>query len=487
MTRPIDAPSSDGRGEADGSGIVARAALRLTAWAERWVPDAFVFALVVTIGVFALGAGLERAPVTTLLESWGKGFWELVPFAMQMALIIVTGYVLATSRPVARAITRLARVPRTARGATAMVALFAMGTSWVNWGFSLIFSALLARETARQRPEADYRALAASSFLGLGSVWAQGLSGSAALQMATPEALPPRLREIVAAGGLVPGGVIPLRSTIFTWQSLTAVAVEIALVSLVAWAYAPAPGRAVPAAKLGVAIEPLLRDDADTPPREALTPAARIEGSRALSSIVVLMGLGYLGVTLWRAPAKLAAINVNTINFAFLMLGMLLHGTPERLLRAVREATPATAGVILQFPFYGGIAGMIAYTGLSARIAHAFVDVSTHVTFPPLVAAYSALLGVFVPSGGGKWVIEAPYVMQAAHELRVHLGWTVAVYDLGEALANLVQPFWMLPTLAILGLRARDVMGYTLVVFLALAPVVMVLVTALGATLAYAM
>ncbi len=472
---------SDGRGE---GGVFARAALGLTAWAERWVPDAFVFALGVTIVVFVLGAGLERAPVSTLLESWGKGFWELVPFAMQMALIIVTGYVLATSRPVARAITRLARIPRTARGATAMVALFAMATSWVNWGFSLIFGALLARETARQRPEADYRALAASSLLGLGSVWAQGLSGSAALQMASPEALPPRLREIVAAGGLVPGGVIPLRSTIFTWQSLTAVAIEVALVSLVAWAYAPPPGRAVSAEKLGVALEPLGTDD-DAPSSEPPTPASRVERSRALTLIVVLMGCGYLGVYLSRAPAKLAAINVNTINFAFLMLGMLLHGTPERLLRAVREATPATAGVILQFPFYGGIAGMIAYTGLSARIAHAFVDVSTPVTFPPLVAAYSALLGVFVPSGGGKWVIEAPYVMQAAHELRVHLGWTVAVYDLGEALANLVQPFWMLPTLAILGLRARDVMGYTFVVFLVLAPVVVVLVTLLGATLAY--
>ena len=486
MMRPIDARSPEGRGEANGTGLVARTALRLTAWAERWIPDAFVFALAVTIVVFALGAALGRAPVPLLLESWGKGFWELIPFAMQMALIIVTGYVLATSRPVARAITRLARIPRTARGATVMVAVFAMVTSWGNWGFSLIFAALLARETARQRPEADYRALAASSFLGLGSVWAQGLSGSAALQMATPEALPPKLREIVAAGGLVPGGVIPLRNTIFTWQSLTSVAIEIALVALVVWAYVPAPDRAVPAEKLGVSLAPLLREE-DAPSTAALTPALRIERSRGLSLIVVAMGLAYLGVYLSRAPVKLAAINVNTINFAFLMLGILLHGTPERLLRAVRDATPATAGVILQFPFYGGIAGMIAYTGLSARIAHAFVDVSTPVTFPPLVAAYSALLGVFVPSGGGKWVIEAPYVMQAAHELRVHLGWTVAVYDLGEALANLVQPFWMLPTLAILGLRARDVMGYTFVVFLALAPLVLALVTVLGATLTYPM
>jgi short-chain fatty acids transporter len=486
MKPPNEVRSPSGT-EPESSGVIARTALRLTAWAERWVPDAFVFALVVTVLVFALGVGLDRAPVPTLLESWGKGFWELIPFAMQMALIIVTGYVLATSRPVARAVTHLARIPRTARGATAMVAFFAMATSWVNWGFSLIFGALLARETARHRPEADYRALAASSFLGLGSVWAQGLSGSAALQMATPEALPPKLREIVAAGGMIPGGVIPLRNTIFTWQSLASVAIEIALVSLVAWSYAPSADRAAPAEKLGVSLEPLLKGDAEASLGRTLTPAERIERSTALSLVVALMGLGYLGVYLMRAPAKLAAINVNTINFAFLMLGILLHGTPERLLRAVREATPATAGVILQFPFYGGIAGMIAYTGLSARIAHAFVDVSTHVTFPPLVAAYSALLGVFVPSGGGKWVIEAPYVMQAAHELRVHLGWTVAVYDLGEALANLVQPFWMLPTLAILGLRARDVMGYTFVVFLVLAPVVVALVTVLGATLAYPM
>jgi short-chain fatty acids transporter len=154
-------------------------------------------------------------------------------------------------------------------------------------------------------------------------------------------------------------------------------------------------------------------------------------------------------------------------------------------MRAVREATPATWGVLLQFPFYAGIAGMIVYTHLNARIAGFFVSISSRASFPPLIALYSAALGVFVPSGGSKWVIEAPYVMAAAHDLKVHLGWMVAVYDLGEALANLVQPFWMLPTLAILGLRARDVMGYTFVVFLVLLPLVLGLVTLLGLTLPY--
>ena len=474
------------RDHPDGGPLIARAALRFTAWAERWVPDAFVFALIATLFVFAAGLAVARASPVALVDSWGKGFWELVPFAMQMALIIITGYVLASSQPVAIAIARLARAPRTARGATVMIAVFSMLTSWINWGFSLIFGALLARETARYRTEADYRALGASSFLGLGSVWAQGLSGSAALQMATPGALPPKVREIVAFGGIVPAGIIPLRSTIFLWQSLVSVVIEVALVSLVVWLYTPPRGHARTAGELRVELTPLVDDEATAGPTSATrTPGERLEHSPFLNLAIFALGVAYLALYFARSSDRLAAINVNTINFVFLMVGVLLHWTPARLMKAVRDATPATWGVILQFPFYAGIAGMIAYTELNAKIAHAFVELSSRVTFPPLIAAYSTLLGVFVPSGGSKWIIEAPYVMRAAHDLHIHLGWTVAVYDLGEALANLVQPFWMLPTLAILGLRARDVMGFTFIVFLVLAPAVLVMVTVFGATLSY--
>jgi short-chain fatty acids transporter len=154
-------------------------------------------------------------------------------------------------------------------------------------------------------------------------------------------------------------------------------------------------------------------------------------------------------------------------------------------MRAVRQATPATWGILLQFPFYAGIAAVIAKTHLNQAIAGFFVSISTRLTYPALVAAYSALLGVFVPSGGSKWVIEAPYVMQAAHDLKVHLGWMVACYDLGEAIANLLQPFWMLPVLGIFGLRARDVMGLTFLVFVVLTPIILTMVTVLGATLPY--
>jgi short-chain fatty acids transporter len=461
---------------------LARVALRFTAWTERYLPDAFVFALLATVVVFVLGLTVAGAGPGQLVTAWGQGFWELTPFTMQMALIIITGYVLATSPPVFRLITWLAGLPRSPRQATTLVALFAMGTSWLNWGFSLIFSSVLAREVARRRPDADYRALAATSFLGLGSIWAQGLSGSAALQMCTPGALPPAIRDIVARGGLVEGGIIPLRHTIFLWQSLAAVAVEILVVAVVVWLITPSAAAARSAASLGIELGPAPGAEPTAGPR---SPGEWLEHSPLLNVAVVVLGGAYLALRLARAPSVVAAINLDVINLFFLLLGFALHGTPARLMRAFREATPAVWGVLLQFPFYAGIAGMIVHTHLNARIAAVLVAISSRTTFPPLIALYSAALGVFVPSGGSKWVIEAPYVMTAAHDLKVHLGWMVAVYDLGEALANLVQPFWMLPTLAILRLKARDVMGYTFVVFLVLLPVVILLVTALGLTLPY--
>jgi short-chain fatty acids transporter len=476
---------------ADRPAPVARLALALTAWTERWVPDAFIFALVATFVVVI--AALAATPSTTgqVIDAWGSGFWDLIPFTLQMALVIITGHVLATSPPAGRLIRRLAGWPRTPRGAVALVTLFALGTSWINWGFSLVFSAVLAREAARRVAGVDYRALAAASFLGLGSVWAQGLSGSAALQMATPGALPPAVRDIVSHGGLVPGGVIPFTHTIFMWQSFVAVIVEVIVVTTVMFLATPEAGHGKTAHDLGIDLDggTARIDHADG--REDLErgwrrpPGAWLEHSPLVTWLTVALGAAYLVRYFAAAGEPLNAINLNILNLAFLLAGFLLHNTPARLMRAVRDATPAVWGVILQFPFYAAIAGVITTTRLNERLAAVFVQLSTHATFPALIAAYSAALGVFVPSGGSKWVIEAPYVMAAAHTLKVHLGWVVSAYDLGEALANLVQPFWMLPILGLFRLGARDVMGYTLVVFMVLVPVVLVLVTVLGLTLGY--
>ena len=465
-------------------GVVARAALRLTAWTERWIPDAFIFALLATVLVFIAALIWTPSSPLQVVDAWGNGFWDLIPFTLQMSLIIITGHVLATSAPMGKAIRAIAGWARTPRGAVTLVTFFALATSWFNWGFSLVFSAVLAREVARRVEGVDYRALAAASMLGIGSIWAQGLSGSAALQMATPGALQPQIRDIVSAGGLVPGGLIPFRHTIFLWQSVVSVVIEIVVVVIVMWLATPPAAKAKTAAMMGI---DLGKSEIAEPPKPSgpIPPGAWLEHSPLLNWLVALMGVVFIARYFNRAPEPLNAITINILNLTFLIVGVLLHRTPARLMHAVQGATPAVWGVILQFPFYAGIAAIITTTHLNERLANAFVSISSPGSFPAVVAIYSAVLGVFVPSGGSKWVIEAPYVMQAAHELKVHLGWVVASYDLGEALANLLQPFWMLPTLGIFGLRARDVMGYTFIVFLALAPVVILLVTLLGATLRY--
>ena len=458
-------------------------ALALTTWTERWVPDAFIFALLATLIVAVAGVVVAGASLVEVVDAWGRGFWDLIPFTLQMALVIITGHVLATSRPMGAFIRGVASLPTTPRAAVALVTFFALASSWLNWGFSLIFSAVLAREVARRVEGVDYRALAAASFLGIGSIWAQGLSGSAALQMASPGALQPAIREIVEHGGVVPGGIIGFSHTIFLWQSLVSVVVELIVVTTVMWLATPPPARARTAASLGI---DLGTSEFAPPPRPpTIQPGAWLEHSPVLMWLVVALGGLYLGRYFAQAADPLNALTLNVLNLAFLLVGFLLHGTPSRLMHAVQAATPAVWGVILQFPFYAGIAGVITTTHLNESLARAFVSASTPLSFPPLVALYSAVLGVFVPSGGSKWVIEAPYVMAAAHELKVHLGWVVASYDLGEALANLLQPFWMLPILGLFQLRARDVMGYTFVVCLALTPVVLLLVTLLGATLTY--
>jgi short-chain fatty acids transporter len=319
-------------------------------------------------------------------------------------------------------------------------------------------------------PGADYRALGASSFLGLGTVWAQGLSGSAALQMARASSMPPRLAQIV--------GEIPLTGTIFRWQSLVCVATEIGVVAMTMWICAPGEGRGRTARSLGV---DLGSGEVARLPKPA-TPGERLEHSPVLLLPIALAGLVYLVRVASRASSASEALNTldfNNVNLLFLMLGALLHWTPASLMRSMKEATPATWGVLLQFPFYAGIFGVMTATQLSERMAGVFVRASSTTLYPGMILIYSSVLGMFVPSGGAKWMIEAPYVLQSAQALHVSQGWMVIAYNLGEAIANLLQPFWMLPILALLGLKARDIMGYTYLIAVVLLPVALVLITVL--------
>jgi short-chain fatty acids transporter len=260
-----------------------------------------------------------------------------------------------------------------------------------------------------------------------------------------------------------------------------------ALSAAICYLTAPNPMLVKTAEDLGVSL-----DDDRIEPRKPARPGDFLEFSPILTILIVVLALGWLWQTFQAGNPLITLSGLNTYNFVFLILGILLHWRPRSLLEAFSKAMPSVSGVLLQFPFYAGIAQMLTKVPngngvtLSDTIAHWFVDASANSTvFSFLVGIYSAVLGFFIPSAGGKWVIEAPYIMKAANEIGAHLGWTVMVYNIAETLPNFINPFWMLPLLGILGLKSKDLIGYTSVQFFVHFPIIMILAAILMTTFTY--
>jgi len=463
----------------EGDGRMVRIAIGFTAWAERWFPDAFIFVAIAVV-VVALAAIVNGAPPLAVSRAFGDGFWSLITFTMQMAFVAIGGYVVASSAPAQRLIGSMAALPKSGVGAVGMVAVTSLLASLLNWGLSLIFSGLLVRALAKRTElRMDYRAAGAAAYLGLGSIWALGLSSSAAQLQANAASLPKSLLPIT--------GVIPFTETIFLWQSMTVAAI-ITVVSVITAIWS-APGRDTAVTAEAMGIDLTHEDEVVIPP--PTQPGEWLEHSPILTVLLALLAAGWLWYEFSRQSTMIAISNLNTYNFLFIMAGLLLHWRPKRFLASVIKAVPATSGVLIQFPFYGAIAAILtqakngAGLTVSDQIAHAFVNLSTQHLYPLFIGIYSAVLGFFVPSGGGKWLLEAPYLMQAANDLKVNLGWAVMVYNASEALPNLINPFWMLPLLGVLGLRARNLVGFTFLQLLVMLPVVLFLLWAMAYTLEY--
>ena len=452
------------------SSTLASVGLRLSDWFERWFPDAFALALAAVAVVFVAALATGSSFVQTA-QWFGAGFWDLVTFTMQMSMIVVTGYAVATSPPVYGVIRRLAAIPSNGRNAAAYVGLFSMLASLVSWSFSLIFSGLLAREVAHRVRGADYRAIGAAAYLGVGSVWALGLSSSAALIMASPASLPDGIKRM--------SGVIPLGQTIGLWQSLL-IAAALILVSMgICYYSAPGDAEAHGMREMGVEYQPATQKlDARQ------TPGEWLEYSPLLTVIVSGLGFLYL-IREVAANGASIVLELNHYVFLFLIVGLLLHWRPRSFVQAIAASVAPVGGVLIQYPMYAGIVRMMTESGIATQLAHFFVAISTAHTFPVMIGIYSAFLGLFIPSAGGKWLIEAPYMLDAAKTLHVHLGWVVQTYNATEALANLIHPFWMLPIVGILGLKARDIVGYSMLQFVVHVPLVLFLVWILNYTLTY--
>lgn len=422
------------------------------------MPDPYIFAVALTVltAVLALAIAPHHA-VGEILSAWYKGIFDIFAFALEMILVLVTGFALAASGTVTRALAAIASVPRTPKAAVTLTFLVSAAACWLNWGFGLVVAGVLARTIAR-RMRIDFGWLVASAYAGF-VVWASGLSSSIALAQATPGS---KLNIVQA----FTGHVLSMRETIFTPFNLVPVAVLLVAVPLVLVALEPrtqdvATGN-VGQLESGFAS----RDDARA--AKPGTLAFALDHAWILNLVLVVAGIAYLA-NAWRTTGF--ALDINSVIFIFFLLGLLLHWTPAAYVNAVNAAARITGPLLVQYPLYGGIMGIMTTTGLAGVIAAWFLTFSTAASLPFWSYAASIVISLFVPSGGGHWAVQGPFVVPAAAKLGASQAATAMGVAVGEQVANMIQPFWALPVLAIAGVGLQRVMAFTVVVFFVAAAV----------------
>ena len=430
-------------------GTVGAIGDRLSRATQRWIPDSWVVCMMLTVAAIALAVVGAGASLHETVLAWGGGMWALLELAMQFTIAMIAAHACVSSRPAHRFLDWLATRPNAEHPVQAAVLLgiYSMVIAYFNWAASVVASALFVPFIARRNPKADIRVLIAAAYLGIGTVWHGGLSGSAPLILATPG------NPILQAGNI--DRVLPVTETLFQPFNLIYLLV-IAIVALaMIWVLHPRKdARTLTDAEL-TAILPTMPTE-----EEPRTPAARLEAFRGwvfLAAILIAYPLGHSIVT----QGFGASWTINSYNAVFLVGALLLQGRPSNVVRAFANGARTASGVILQFPFYAGIFGVINGTGLGAWLGEVFVAVATTDTYPLIVYFYSGLVNVFVPSGGSKWLIEAPYLLPAARELGVSATTTVLAYAYGDSTTNLIQPFWAIPILTVTRMKFGDVLGYT--------------------------
>lgn len=439
--------------------------------AERYLPDAFIFLFFLTLIVFVLGI-IQGSGPREVLGYWGDGFFTLLEFTMQSTLMLVTGFALANTPPVHRGLRALARLPRGEVQIIVLTVLIMMVLSWISWGLGLIAGAIVCREMGIvHRGRVHYPLLVAATYAGF-LVWHAGYGGSIPLLIATPDHF---LAEEM--------GVIPVTETIFAPVSFVivlALAIVIPITMVLMRPRGDEPRIDLPESVL-TEEEELTHEQTDArapEPVQAPTgsdvqeekrnesvlpvPAVRLERSRVITLIFGVMGL------LWLINyfATGGLLNINIVIFSFLAVGLVLIQNAREYLTQVTGGARAAYGIILQFPFYGAIFGILEGTGLIQTIANFFVQISSPATLPFWAFISGGIINIFAPSGGGQWALQGPIMIEAAQQIDADMAKTAMGLAWGDAWTNMIQPFWALPLLAIAGLGIRDIMGYTAVVLL---------------------
>ncbi len=413
---------------------------------ERFLPDPYIFVALLTLLVFLLGLIFTDTKPLEMVNYWGDGFWGLLSFTMQMVVVLLAGHVLANSPVFKKILSSMASTAKSPGSAILLVSVVSLIGCWINWGFGLVLGALFAKEIATKVKNVDYRLLIASAYSGM-IIWHGGLAGSIPLSIAT-EGHP-------FAGTM---GVIPTTETLFsTYNLVIVIALFISVPLLNRWM--------MPSKEETFAIDPSLLEEEPVEEKstEKPTPAQRMENSYLLTILVGLLGLVYLFNHFF---TKGFDLNLNIVNLIFITLGILLHGTPKSFLNAVKNAAKTVGDIVVQFPFYAGIMGMMTYSGLAKVVSDAFVSISNEHTFYLFSFFAAGIVNFFIPSGGGQWSVQAPIMLEAAASLDLSYAKTAMAIAWGDAWTNMIQPFWALPALAIAGLKAKDIMGYCVFVLL---------------------
>ncbi|WP_416954788.1 short-chain fatty acid transporter [Nocardioides sp. T5] len=418
---------------------------------ERFIPSALVFAIVLTFVVAILALLLTDAGPADVVRGWGDGLSGLLAFMTQMALILLLGHTLANTGPVRRLLATLGGLPRTALQGYLFVFGVAAVASLITWGLGLVVGVLLAVEVARQGREKGlalhFPLLVAAGYSGY-VIWHMGYSGSGTLTAATEGSF---IAEQL-------GETIPISETTFAWWNLLAIVVTIAAVGIGIALVAPRAGDDVVEMKADARFDDeIVIDD------EVVTPADRVDASRVLTLMVGLALVAYL--VIHYADGGTATLDI--VNWTFLALIFLLVRSPLELIALVKNAASNVGEILLQFPLYAGIMGIMATSGLITVFSDFIVDTAGPSTFGLLAFLSAGVVNFFVPSGGGQFAVQGPVMLDAGARLGVDPSVTIMAIAYGDQWTNMIQPFWALPVLAISGLKLRDILGYTLVTMIA--------------------
>lgn len=450
----------------------------LTNWTERWIPDAIVIVFILSIltFIFALIWGFEpevgiMSRAYGSIQAWGNGFWFLLQFAMQMCLIMMTGYILACSPPLRRLLDGLAGLPNENKPwqAILLMALFSMIIAWLNWGLSLIGSAMFAIFVVRKNPKVDYRLLVAAAYLGLGCTWHSGLSASAPLLVNTPD------NFLIKTG--IMDTTISTGMTIFSPFNIILLLIIILVISFLIAKMHPDPENTFK-------IKPELAEqiklyEAPEKPTGKLTASQFMNWWPGWNIIIFIGGALWMIWKVYEGGFQ-KFVNLNNINLFFLMLGVLFHWRPWSFLKAAEQAGKAVWGIVIQFPFYAGIFGLFKFTLLATAFTKAFVAVCNPHTYFLITYWYAGFLNYLIPSGGSEWAVTAPYLIPAAKELSLPIWKVVITYAWGDMLTDMIQPFWAIAMLAVVKLEFREIMGWLTLVFFVFAIITSVAFLILG-------